>query len=104
MKSTDGDGHLFAFLIIEKGLRLNTVKFFLSWNSITLATWCEVPTHWKIPDAGKDWWQEKGVAEDEMNGWHHWLNRHEFEQTPENSEQGSLVYCSSWNHKESDTA
>ena len=37
------------------------------------------------PDAGKDWGQEKGVTEDEMAGWHHWLNGHEFEQTVENS-------------------
>ena len=35
---------------------------------------------WKDPDAGKDWrWEEKGMTEDEMVGWHHWLNRHEFE-------------------------
>ena len=35
---------------------------------------------WKDPDAGKDWGQEeKGTTEDEMVGWHHWLNRHEFE-------------------------
>ena len=48
------------------------------------------------PDAGKDWRQEeKGTTEDEMVGWHHWLDRHEFEQTPGNSEgQGSLVCCS----------
>ena len=40
----------------------------------------------KDPDAGKDRGQEeKGVAEDEMIGWHHWLNGHEFEQTPGNS-------------------
>ena len=39
-----------------------------------------------------------------MVGWHHWLNRHEFEQTPGDSEgQGSLAYCSSWGRKESDT-
>ena len=37
----------------------------------------------KDPDAGEDWGQEeKGVTEDEMVGWHHWLNGHEFEQTP----------------------
>ena len=36
----------------------------------------------KEPDAGKDWRQEeKGVREDEMVGWHHWLNGHEFEET-----------------------
>ena len=34
----------------------------------------------KDPDAGKDWrWEEKGTTEDEMVGWHHWLNGHEFE-------------------------
>ena len=34
---------------------------------------------WKDPDVGKDWRQEeKGTTEDEMVGWHHWLNRHEF--------------------------
>ena len=55
----------------------------------------------KYPDAGKDWGQEeKGVREDEMVQWHHWLNRHEFEQTLGDS--GSLVCCSPWGHKESD--
>ena len=37
----------------------------------------------KDPDAGKDWRQEeKGSTEDEMIGWHHWFNEHEFEQAP----------------------
>ena len=45
----------------------------------------------KDPDAGKDWWQEgKRVTEDEMVGWHHWLDRHEFEQTPGDSESPVL--------------
>ena len=50
----------------------------------------------KDPDAGKDWRQEeKGMAEDEMVGWHHQLNGHKFEQAPGYSEeQGSLVCCS----------
>ena len=58
----------------------------------------------KDPVAGKDWRQEeKGVAENEMVGWHHRLNRHEFEQTLGDSKgQGSLVCCSPWDHKESD--
>ena len=58
----------------------------------------------KDPNAGKDWGQEeKGMTEDEMAGWHHWLNGHEFEQTQGNSEgQGILVCCSPWGHKESD--
>ena len=58
----------------------------------------------KYPDAGKDWGQEKGVTEDEMVGWHHQLNGHKFEQTLRDSEgQGSLVCCSPWGLKESDT-
>jgi len=58
-----------------------------------------------FPDAGKDWKQEeKGMTEDEMVGWHHQLNGHEFEQTLGDDEgQGSLAYCSSWGRTESDT-
>ena len=42
------------------------------------------------------WQEEKGATEDEMTGWHHQLNGHEFEQTQEVSEgQGSLACCSS---------
>ena len=55
----------------------------------------------KDPDAGKDWGQEeKRMTEGEMVGWHHWLNGHEFEQTPGDDEgQGSLVCCSPWGLK-----
>ena len=58
----------------------------------------------KDPDAGKDWRQkEKRAAEDEIVRWHHWLNGHDFEQTPEDNEgQGSLAGCSPWGCKESD--
>ena len=43
------------------------------------------------------------MTEDEMVGWHHQLNRLEFEQTPGDGEgQGSLAYCSPWGHKELD--
>ena len=73
----------------------------------------EVPILWppdvknwligKDPDAGKDWRQEKGMTEDEMVGWHHQINGHDFEQIPRNSEgQGSQACCSPWDHKESD--
>ena len=56
------------------------------------------------PDAGKDWRQEKGMTEDEMVGWHHRLDGHEFEQALGDSEgQGSLACCSPWGCKESDT-
>ena len=53
---------------------------------------------------GKDGRQEKkGVTEDEMVGWHHGLNGHEFEQTPgDNEGQDSLAYCSPWDRKELD--
>ena len=59
----------------------------------------------KDPDAGKDRRQEeKGMTEDEMVGWHHRLNGHEFEQALGDGEgQGSLASCSPWGHKESDT-
>ena len=57
----------------------------------------------KDPDAGKDWRQEKGEKENEMVGWYHQLNGHDFEQTLGDKEgQGSLACCSSWCHKESD--
>ena len=57
----------------------------------------------KDPDA-EGWGQkEKGETKDEIVGWHHWLNGHEFEQTQGDSGgQGSLVCCSSWGHKESE--
>ena len=59
----------------------------------------------KDPDAGKDLRQkEKGTKEDEIVGWHHQLNGHEFEQTPGDGEgQGSLASCSPWGRKELDT-
>ena len=55
--------------------------------------------------AGKDSGQEeKGVTEDEIVEWHHWLNGHKFEQTLGDGEgQRSLVCCSPWGHKELDT-
>ena len=55
-------------------------------------------------DAGKDWrWEEKGMTEHEMVGWHHQLNGHEFEQAlGVGDRQGGLVCCSPWGHKESD--
>ena len=57
----------------------------------------------KDPDAGRDWRQEeKGTTEDEIAGWHHWCNGHEFEQTPGVcGGQGGLACCNSWGRKES---
>ena len=59
----------------------------------------------KDSDAGRDWGQEeKGTTEDEMAGWHHWLDGREFEWTPGVGDgQGDLVCCNLWGRKESDT-
>ena len=78
--------------------------------------WCEAetlilwPPHAKSrligkdPDAGRDWGQEKGTIEDQMAGWHHRLNGHEFEKAPGVGDgQGSLTCGSPWGRKESDT-
>ena len=56
-------------------------------------------------DAGRDWGQEdKGTTEDEMAGWHHWLDGRESEWTPGIGDgQGGLACCDSWGCKESDT-
>ena len=56
---------------------------------------------WKDPGAGKDWkWEEKGMTEDEMVGWHHQLYRHEFEQAlGVGDRQGSLGCCSPWGRR-----
>ena len=60
---------------------------------------------WEDPDAGRDWGQEeKGTTEDEMAGWHHQLDGHEFGWTPGvGNGQGGLACCGSWGRKESDT-
>ena len=57
----------------------------------------------KDPDAGKDWRQEeKGMTEDEIVGWHHGLDGHDFEQALGVGDgQRSLACCSLWGHKES---
>ena len=74
----------------------------------TLILWPPDVKNWLIrkdPDAGKDWRQEeKGMTEDEMVGWHHWLDGHELEQAPGvGGGQGGLACCSPWGRKESDT-
>ena len=73
-----------------------------SWNSNPLATSCEELTHWKRP-----WcWERfraggKGTTEDEMVGWHHWLDGHGFGWTPAVGDgQGGLVCYGSWGRKE----
>ena len=57
----------------------------------------------KDPNAGKDPGQEKGMTEDEMVGWHHWLSGHEFEQAlGDGKGQKSLACCNLWGCKELD--
>ena len=59
----------------------------------------------KDSDIGRGWGEEeKGTTEDEMAGWHHWLNGCEFEWTPGDGDgQGGLACCNSWGCKELDT-
>ena len=69
--------------------------------------WPSYAKNWLIgkdPDTEKDWRQEeKGMTEDEMVGWHHWLDGHEFEQALVIGDgQGSLACCSPWGCKELD--
>ena len=85
-------------------LNIRWKDWWWSWNSNTLATWCEELTHWKRP-----WFWEKlkvggkGMTEDEMVGWHHQLNGHNFEEAPGVGDgQGSLECCSPRSHKELD--
>ena len=61
---------------------------------------------WEDSDAGKDWrWKEKRTTEDEMVGWHHWVDGHEFEQAPRVGDgQGGLACYNPWGCKESDMA
>ena len=67
-------------ILKEAILNIDWEDWCWSWNSIL---WGPDVKKWltgKDPDAGKDWrWEEKGMTEDEMVGWHHRLNRHEFE-------------------------
>ena len=70
--------------------------------------WSSDEKNWLIgkdPDDGKDWRQEeKGTTEDEMVGWHHWLDGHEFEQAVgAGDRQGSLACWCLWGCTESDT-
>ena len=86
-------------------LRFLWRKWCYSWSSSTLATSCEELTHWK-----RLWCWEglgaggEGTTEDEMAGWHHWLDGRESEWTPGVGDgQGGLACYDSWGRKESDT-
>ena len=104
-----------VFPVVMYGCESWTVKKDQSWVFIGRTdAEAETPVLWplhakswligKDPDAGRGWGQEeKGMTEDEMAGWHHRLNAHEFEWTPGVDDgQGGLVCCDSWGRKESD--
>ena len=92
---------IFRILNIH-GITLNIFWKDWCWSSNTLATWCEELILGKDPDAGKTWGQEKkGMTVDEIAGWRHSLNGHEFEQTLGDGEgQGSLACSMPWSCKE----
>ena len=87
-------GFYFYFLVIVSGLcgwHSLPVNFIYLFYRVRAKNWL----NGKDPDAGRDWGQEeKGTEEDEMVGWHHWLDGYEFEQTPGvGDEQGGLACC-----------
>ena len=91
------------------------IKRLFSSSSLRNDAKAETPVLWpphaksqligKDSDAGRDWRQEeKGMTEDEMAGWHHWLDGCESEWTRGVGDgQGGLACCDSWGHKQLDT-
>ena len=78
-----------------------------SWN-LTPVLWPPHAKSWLIGKDSDAVWdlgqEEKGTAEDEMSGWHHWLDRRESQWTPGVGDgQWGLACCDSWGRKESDT-
>ena len=76
-------------------------------KAVALVLWPPHAKSWLIgkdSDVGRDWGQEeKGMTEDEMAGWHHWLDGHESAWTlGVDDGQGGLACCDSWGRKESD--
>ena len=88
--------------VLNETLNVHWKDQWWSWSYNTLATWWEELTHWKGP-----WCWERlraegeRITEDEMVGWHHQLDGHEFEQAPGVGDgQGSLVCCTLWSGKD----
>ena len=114
----------FFFHILKIYIEIVTWLFYKPVHSKGVQSWvffgrndakAETPVLWpphanswligKDSDARRDWGQEeKGTTEDEMAGWHHRLDGHEFEWTPGVGDgQGGLACCNSWGRKELDT-
>ena len=69
-------------------------EYSLEGQMLPVATWCEEPIHWKRPPSWERLRQEdKGTTEDEMVGWHHQLNGHEFEQALGDDEGQGCLAC-----------
>ena len=104
-----------SLLFFQSGFLSFLFLLWFLWPKLRNDSKAETPMVWpphakgwligKDPDAGRDWGQEeKGTTEDEMAGWHHPLDGHEFEWTLGVGDgQGGLVCCSPWGCKESDT-
>ena len=105
----------FQTVVLEKTLESPLDSRKLNESILRTGAEAEAPILWtpdaksqligKYPDAGKDWGQEeKRATEDEMVGWHYWLNRHEFEQTQGDSEDREAWHAtySSWGYKKLD--
>ena len=97
-----GSGIIGSYGSFQLWMNIHWKDLCWSWSS---NTWPPEVKSWltgKDPDAKKDWRQEeKGMKEDEIVGWHHRLNGHEFGQTPgDGEEQARLACISPWGCKE----
>ena len=92
-------------ILKEISLNIHWKDWCWSWSSNTSVTWCEELTHCKRLMVGKiEGRKRRAMTKDEMVGWHHRLDRHEFEQALGVGDgQGGLACCSPWGRKESDT-
>ena len=111
--------HFFFFIVTSwKKVQLKSVTLYHHYKHVFFGrndAKAETPVLWpphvkswligKDSDVGRDCGQEeKGTTEDEMAGWHHWLDGRESEWTPGvGGGQGGLACCNSWARKESDT-
>ena len=101
-----------AVILEPPKIKSNTVSTFspsVSHEAETPVLWPPHAKSWLIgkdSDAGRDWGlKEKGTTEDEMAGWHHWLDGRESEWTPGVGDgQGGLACCDSWSRKGSETS
>ena len=107
-KSVNRKPHMSGVCLLRKCETINHLRKFRKNLTVLLQLWQPHAKSWligKYSDAERDWGQEeKGMTEDEMAGWHQWLNGRESEWTPGVGDgQGGLACCDSWGRKTSDT-